>query len=328
MFWKSDKEVQNTDANDPNREWRLIESVVKDAFTEQKKARRWGIFFKSLTFIYLFGFGLAFYFSARNVNIVGSQKPHVGVVVLEGVIAADADASAARINAGLREAFKSANAKAVILAINSPGGSPVQSGYIYDEMMRLRKAHPDKKLYAVIADIGASGGYYVASAADTIYADKASLVGSIGVTASGFGFVEAMDKLGVERRHFTAGEHKSFLDPFSPVKEDEAEFWQDVLENTHQQFIDAVAQGRGDRLQLTEQLTSGLVWNGEQALQLGLVDGLGSVRQVARELEEQEELVDYTPHQSPFKQLLGEFGVAVGRGVADTFYGKSLMMLQ
>ena len=316
MWWHKQKDA--VDPNDPNRDWLMLQSVLQDAFAEQKKSRRWGVVFKLLTFVYLFGFGLVFYFSAKQADITGSAKEHVAVVSLEGVIAADEAASAGRINQALRKAFENSQSKAVVLAINSPGGSPVQAGYIYDEMNRLKAKYPSKKLYAVIADIGASGGYYVAAAADAIYADKASLVGSIGVTASGFGFVETMEKLGVERRHFTAGEHKAFLDPFSPVKEEEKAFWQEVLINTHQQFIKAVADGRGGRLPLTEELTSGLVWNGEQALAMGLVDGLGSVRYVAREVVGVEELYDYTPRASPLQQLLGDLGVAVGRGVAQT----------
>ncbi len=304
------------DPEDPNREWRLIEHVLDDAFAEQKRARRWGVVFKLLTFAYLFGFGAIFYFGAKNVDAGGSGKTHVAVVHVAGVIAEDEAASAGRINRGLRKAFENEHAKAVVLSINSPGGSPVQAGYIYDEMVRLKALHPNKPLYAVIADIGASGGYYIAAAADEIYADKASLVGSIGVTASGFGFVDAMEKLGIERRHFTAGQHKAFLDPFSPVKDAEKQFWQEVLDNTHNQFIDAVKKGRGDKLQLTEAVTSGLVWNGQQALALGLVDGMGSVRSVARDVIGVEDLEDYTPRKSPLKELLADLGVSIGRGAA------------
>lgn len=317
------------DPQDPNRDWRLIEQMLQDAFSEQKKSRRWGVVFKSLTFLYLFVLLILFAAGPRSSGVMAlPSKPHVAVVRLEGVIAADENANAANIGESLRTAFKNEQAQAVILAINSPGGSPVQAGYIYDEMRRLKKLHPDKKLYAVIADIGASGGYYVAAAADEIYADKASLVGSIGVTASGFGFVETMDKLGVERRHFTAGEHKAFLDPFSPVKEEEKQFWQGVLENTHQQFIRVVTEGRGERLKITEQITSGLIWNGEQALALGLIDGLGSVRHVAREKVGQEELRDYTRQDSPLKLLLEELGVSIGRGLGMSLRQSAVPQLQ
>ncbi len=319
-MWSSKKSQINP--NDPNRDWLLLEDLLRDTYSEQKKSRRWGVVFKSLTFVYLFILLGTFFIGARSGGVnVPYAKPHVAVVRLDGVIAADESASAGKVGEALRNAFKNSHAKAVILAINSPGGSPVQSGYIYDEMLRLKTLHPDKKLYAVIADIGASGGYYVASAADEIYADKASLVGSIGVTASSFGFVEAMNKLGVERRHFTAGEHKAFLDPFSPVKEDEKLFWQEVLQKTHEQFINAVKTGRGDRLELTEEITSGLIWNGEQALALGLVDGLGGVRYVAREIVGEEDLRDYSIKDSPLKMLLQDLGVSIGKGIALAIKG-------
>lgn len=319
-MWSSKKSQINP--NDPNRDWLLLEDLLRDTYSEQKKSRRWGVVFKSLTFVYLFILLGTFFIGARSGGVsVPYVKPHVAVVRLDGVIAADESASAGKVGEALRNAFKNNHAEAVILAINSPGGSPVQSGYIYDEMLRLKSLHPDKKLYAVIADIGASGGYYVASAADEIYADKASLVGSIGVTASSFGFVEAMNKLGVERRHFTAGEHKAFLDPFSPVKEDEKLFWQEVLQKTHEQFINAVKTGRGDRLELTEEITSGLIWNGEQALALGLVDGLGGVRYVAREIVGEEDLRDYTIKDSPLKMLLQDLGVSIGKGIALAIKG-------
>lgn len=322
-MWSSKKSQINP--NDPNRDWLLLEDLLRDTYSEQKKSRRWGVVFKSLTFVYLFILLGTFFIGARSGGVsVPYAKPHVAVVRLDGVIAADESASAGKLGEALRNAFKNNQAKAVILAINSPGGSPVQSGYIYDEMLRLRSLHPDKKLYAVIADIGASGGYYVASAADEIYADKASLVGSIGVTASSFGFVEAMNKLGVERRHFTAGEHKAFLDPFSPVKEEEKLFWQEVLQKTHEQFINAVKTGRGDRLTLTEEITSGLIWSGEQALALGLVDGLGGARYVAREVVGEEDLRDYTIKDSPLKMLLQDFGVSVGKGVALAIKGDAV----
>lgn len=317
MFWRKNRAtVHVANPDDPNRDWRMIEHLLVDAFAEQKKSRRWGIVFKALTFAYLFVLLLMFYFGAKSGNLTMPSEPHVAVVRVDGVIAADEGASAGRVNESLRKAFENPHATAVVLAINSPGGSPVQAGYIYDEMQRLKALYPQKKLYSVIADIGASGGYYIASAADAIYADKASLVGSIGVTASGFGFVDVLEKLGVERRHFTAGEHKAFLDPFSPLKPEERAFWQQVLAHVHQQFIDAVKKGRGDRLQITDEITSGLIWNGEQARELGLIDGLGSVRFVAREIVGEEKLKDYTIHDSALKMFLDELGVAIGKGVA------------
>ena len=228
----------------------------------------------------------------------------------------------------MREAFKDPKTKAVVLRINSPGGSPVQSGYIYDEIRRLRAEHPAIKLYAVISDLGASGAYYIASAADQIYADKASLVGSIGVTAAGYGFVGTMEKLGVERRTYTAGEHKAFLDPFQPQKPEETAFWQGVLETTHKQFIASVKQGRGERLKDKEhpELFSGLIWSGEQALALGLVDGLGSAGYVAREVVGEKELVDFTVEESPFDRFSKRLGASVAERLAMWmgFQGPSL----
>lgn len=310
--WNKKKSI---DPEDEHRDWKLIEAVVADAFVEQKKARRWGVVFKSLTFAYLFVVLAMFVGGTRGGGIISPTEPHVAVVRVEGLIAADEQANAGHVGQALRNAFENEHARGVVLAINSPGGSPVQSGYIYDEMMRLKTLHPEKKLYAVISDLGASGGYYVAAAADQIYADKASLVGSIGVTASGFGFTEAIDKLGVERRHFTAGEHKAFLDPFSPIRDEEKAFWQSELQLIHQQFITAVKEGRGDRLEMTEEISSGLIWTGEQAVTMGLIDGLGSVRFVAREVIGEEELRDYTIKVSPFKTLLNDLGVAIGKGV-------------
>lgn len=319
------------DASDPNRDWRLLEHLLQETFSEQKRARRWGVVFKILTFLYLFVLLFIVVSGARmGGGMAGgpSSKPHVAVVRVEGVISADAKASGGKIGEALRSAFKNENSRAVVLAINSPGGSPVQSGYIYDEVTRLKALYPEKKIYAVIADVGASGGYYIASAAHEIYADKASLVGSIGVTASGFGFVEAIEKLGIERRQFTAGEHKAFLDPFSPLKEEEKVFWQEVLRKTHDQFVNAVKVGRGDRLIMTEEVVSGLIWNGEQAVGMGLVDGLGSVRTVARDIVGVEELRDYTIKESPIRLLLEDFGVSVGKGVAMALTGNAILRLE
>ncbi|AZZ91537.1 signal peptide peptidase SppA [Hahella sp. KA22] len=323
MFENSEDKVMRESTGQPGnqKEWRLIEKMVMSSLNEQRKARRWGIFFKSLTFLYLFFIVIAIS-PGVGKNVAARTEPHTAVIEVNGVIAATEEANADAIVSALRDAFEEDAAKAVILRINSPGGSPVQSGYVYDEIGRLKGEHPDKKVYAVIMDIGASGAYYIAAAADEIYADKASLVGSIGVTASGFGFVDAMDKLGVERRIFTAGEHKSFLDPFVPVKEDERELWQGVLNTTHKQFIEQVEKGRGDRIHKDNPLLySGMVWSGEQALGLGLIDGLGSSGYVAREVVKAEKLINYTPKRNPFDELLGKLGVSVGKGVAQAVLG-------
>lgn len=298
------------------RDWKLIEKLVMSLQSEQRKSRRWGIFFKLLTFGYLFTLLFMFQFPMGKSLDAASGK-HTAVIEVNGTIAADELASADNIVGALRRAFEEENSVAVVLRINSPGGSPVQSGYIYDEMVRLREEYPDKKLYAVISDVGASGAYYIAAAADEIYADKASLVGSIGVVAGGFGFTGAMDKLGVNRRLYTAGDNKAFLDPFSPEKEEEVEFWESVLETTHAQFIESVRKGRGDRLADDDRLFSGLVWSGEQALELGLVDGLGSTSYVARQIVGQEELVDYGRGKSALENLVDQLGVSIGGGIAD-----------
>ena len=301
------------------RDWKLIEKLVMSLQSEQRKSRRWGIFFKLLTFGYLFALLLMIQFPLSGALESAAKGKHTALVEIEGTIAADEFASADNIVGSLREAFEAENSVGVILRINSPGGSPVQSGYVYDEIVRLRGEYPEKKVYAVISDIGASGAYYIAAAADEIYADKASLVGSIGVVAGGFGFTGIMDKLGVDRRLYTAGENKAFLDPFSPEEEEEVQFWQDVLETTHSQFIESVRKGRGDRLADDEQLFSGLVWSGEQALELGLIDGLGSSSHVARQVIGQEDLVDYSRRESPFQEIVDQFGVSVGSGIARYF---------
>ncbi|MHA6493734.1 signal peptide peptidase SppA [Pseudomonas borbori] len=300
------------------KSWKLLETTLLAGVQEQRRARRWGIFFKLLTFIYLFG-ALALFSPMLSLQKgSGGSSAHTALIEVRGMIADQEAASADRIVGSLRAAFEDTNTKGVILRINSPGGSPVQSGYIYDEIRRLRTEYPAIKVYAVISDLGASGAYYIASAADQIYADKASLVGSIGVTAAGFGFVGTMEKLGVERRVYTSGEHKAFLDPFQPPKEEEAQFWKTVLETTHRQFIDSVKKGRGDRLKADEhpELFSGLVWSGEQALQLGLVDALGNASYVAREVIGEKEMVDFTVQDSPIDRFAKKLGASVGEQIA------------
>ena len=298
--------------------WKLLEKTLLASVQEQRRSRRWGIFFKLLTFVYLFGI-LALFSPLMDMDKAASRSAsHTALVEVRGVIADQEAASADNIVKSLREAFKDDKTKAVVMRINSPGGSPVQAGYVYDEIRRLRAEYPAIKLYAVIADLGASGAYYIASAADEIYADKASLVGSIGVTAAGYGFVGTMEKLGVERRTYTSGEHKSFLDPFQPQKADETQFWQGVLDTTHRQFIASVKQGRGDRLKDKEhpELFSGLVWSGEQALPLGLIDGLGSASLVARDVIGEKELVDFTVEESPFDRFSKKLGASVAEKLA------------
>ncbi len=306
--------TQSTDGRPATqKEWRLIEKMVNSLHVEHRRSRRWGIFFKLLTFVYLFSLLAIFYVGKSFDTDKVVPQDHTAVVEVKGPIMDDEQASADSIILALRDAFKADHSQAVILRINSPGGSPVQAGYVYDEIKRLRDLHPEKKLYAVITDIGASGAYYIAAAADEIYADKASLVGSIGVISSSFGFVDLIDKLGVERRTLTAGENKAFLDPFSPLKDKDRVFWQSVLNTTHQQFINQVKQGRGDRLKGGDELFSGLVWSGEQALELGLIDGLGSSSMVARDIIGAEKLIDYTARPKPLDRLIERLGVGVAK---------------
>ncbi|TWC13990.1 MULTISPECIES: S49 family peptidase [unclassified Pseudomonas] len=314
--WKAPAKASADNGDD--KSWKLLEKTLMAGVEEQRRARRWGIFFKCLVFIYLFvGLGVIIQAIDMKKN-PGTGSAYTAVIDIEGMIADKEAASADNIIGSLRAAFEDSKVKGVVLRINSPGGSPVQAGYVYDEIVRLRAAHPDIKVYAVIADLGASGAYYIASAADQMYADKASLVGSIGVTAAGYGFVETLDKLGIERRVYTAGEHKSFLDPFQPQKPEEIAFWQGVLDTTHKQFIASVKKGRGDRLKDKDhpELFSGLVWSGEQALSLGLIDGLGSASSVARDVIGEKELVDFTVEESPLDRFSKKLGASIAERLA------------
>lgn len=324
----SDEWNASAPAGGDDKSWRLLEKAVLAGVQEQRRARRWGVFFKLLTFLYLFGALLMFSPLFDLQKTAARGETHTALVEVRGMIADNEAASADNIVSSLRAAFEDPKTKGVVLRINSPGGSPVQSGYIYDEIRRLRGEHPDTKVYAVITDLGASGAYYIASAADEIYADKASLVGSIGVTAASFGFVDLMGKLGVERRVYTSGEHKAFLDPFQPQKDDETRFWQGVLDTTHRQFIESVKKGRGDRLKVDghPELFSGLVWSGEQALELGLVDKLGSTSYVAREVIGAKEIVDYTKQDTPFDRFAKRLGASMAEQLAMWmgFQGPSL----
>jgi protease-4 len=324
--WKAPSAGPEKSSDD--KSWQLLEKTLLASVQEQRRSRRWGIFFKLLTFIYLFG-ALVLFTPLGNVEKSAARgSGYTALIEVRGVIADQEAASADNIISSLRTAFEDPKVKGVILRINSPGGSPVQAGYVNDEIRRLRGEHPDIKLYAVITDLGASGAYYIASAADEIYADKASLVGSIGVTAAGYGFVGTMEKLGVERRAYTSGEHKSFLDPFQPQKADETQFWQGVLDTTHDQFISVVRQGRGDRLKDKDhpELFSGLIWSGEQALKLGLIDGMGSASSVARDVIGQKELVDFTVQDSAFDRFSKKLGVSLAQELAMRlgFNGPSL----
>lgn len=309
----------------------VLEKTLQAGVIEQRRKRRWGIFFKllfALYFLVIIGMFAATPMLAEQRKFMDSDgnplNEYTAVIRIEGEIAASTDASADKITTALRKAFKDPKAKAIVLRINSGGGSPVQSAYVYDEINRLKKIH-NKKIYAVIMDIGASGAYYIASAADEIYADQASLVGSIGVTAASFGFVGTIDKLGIERRLYTSGEHKAFLDPFSPQNASESAFWKDVLNTVHVQFINAVKQGRGDRLQDQPELFSGLIWSGEQALPLGLIDGLASTGSLARDVIQAPELVDFTVQEDGLTRFMKKLGTET---IQRLFYTSSEIQLR
>jgi protease IV len=290
----------------------LLSRLAFASLREQRRARRWSIFFKFSVLVYLVT--LLGLYMPRDLFTGAKTGRHSALVDVQGVISQTTEASADKIVGGLRAAFEDKDTAGVILRINSPGGSPVQAGYVNDEIVRLRKKYPDTPLYAVITDVCASGGYYIAAAADQIYADKSSIVGSIGVIMNAFGFVGAMDKLGIERRLLVAGDHKGFLDPFSPIRPEEVEHVEGMLGELHQQFIQVVKSGRGDRLKGGDELYSGLVWSGERSVSLGLVDGLGSSGYVARELIGAEEIVDFTARRG----YLERFAERVGAAMATT----------
>jgi protease-4 len=311
--------------NDNNTSWEreVVTELAESSLREQRRARRWGIFFKSLTFAYIAA--LIFMYADTDMSHVNLNEKHTALVELNGVISDKDEANADSVVTALRDAFDNDNSAGVILRINSPGGSPVQSGYIYDEMRRLREKHPDTPLYAVVTDICASGGYYIASAADKIYADKASIVGSIGVRMDNFGFVEAIDKLGVERRTLTAGENKALLDPFLPENEKAKAHMQTMLDEIHQQFIDSVKKGRGDRLDTSvEGIFSGLIWTGEAAVNIGLVDALGSSSHVAREVIGEETIVNYTVKQDIFERFAERLGSSVAQVISTQWLNPTL----
>jgi protease-4 len=302
--------------NNPNWERDLITKLASDALAEQRRRRRWGIFFKLLTFAYITIVLLLMVDWSSRADFTGGKK-YTAVVELNGIIAPGADASAENVILGLQAAFKEKSTQGVILRINSPGGSPVQAQTIYDEMRRLRRKYPDIPLYAVVEDICASGGYFVAAAADRIYVGKASIVGSIGVLMNGFRFTELMDKLGVERRLITAGENKGMLDPFSPLRDKDKEYINVLMKDIHQQFIGAVRDGRGKRLKETPDMFSGLIWTGEKSVELGLADGYGSLDSVARDVIKAEDVVDYTRKEGFAEKVARRFGASMASSLAE-----------
>ena len=309
------------DTPDTNPKWEreLLEKIAFASLHEQRAKRRWGIFFKLAALVY---------FVAVLVLLVdwgGAEKlaetKHTALINLRGVIDPTSDASADKVNGALLSAFEDKGTAGVILRINSPGGSPVQSGIVYDEIRRLRAKYPHIPLYAVVEDICASGGYYVAAAADKIFVNKASVVGSIGVLMDGFGFTGAMDKFGVERRLLTAGQNKGFLDPFSPQDQRQKEHAQILLGEIHRQFIEVVRQGRGARLKETPEMFSGLLWTGSQSIAMGLADDYGTVDSIARDLIKAETVLDNSVKENIAERFVRRFGAEMGRGLSFGLFG-------
>src|SRR5467141_299423 len=313
--WFSSRGLQMTE-NSGQWERELVTKLATAAVREQRRARLWGIFFKLLTFAYLTLVLLLAVDWKGGADAVRGKK-HTAMVELNGIIAPGTDASADKVTTALQAAFKDKNTQGVVLRINSPGGSPVQSQTIYDEMRRLRKKYPDVPLYAVVEDICASGGYFVAAGADRIYVSKSSIVGSIGVLMNGFGFTGLMDKLGIERRLITAGERKGMLDPFSPLDEKDKQYVNQLMEEIHRQFIGVVREGRGKRLKETPDMFSGLIWSGEKSVELGLADGFGSLDSVAREVIKAEDIVDYTQKEGIAEKFARRFGASAASALAE-----------
>ncbi|WP_448251899.1 S49 family peptidase [Ottowia oryzae] len=302
------------DAKTLHWEREAIEKLLMADLRERRAARRWRIF-RSLVWMLLFG-ALIWLLVADMLPTSKTTVAHTAMVTIKGEIADTGEASAEYVLPALRSALEDDGAQALVLLINSPGGSPVQAGLINDEIRRLRALHK-KPIYAVVEETCASAAYYIASAADKIYVNKASIVGSIGVLMDGFGFTGTMEKLGVERRLLTAGANKGFLDPFSPQSETQKQYAQVMLDQIHQQFIAVVKQGRGDRLKPNPEMFSGLFWTGEQAVQMGLADGLGSLDSVARDIVKAEKLVDYTNKENIAERFAKRFGAAIGGGAVN-----------
>lgn len=304
-------------ASAPVWERDVIEKLAFAALTEQKRTRRWNIFFKMLLFLYLLVLGGIALYPKFKSEMIDVGEGHTAVIDIVGMIAEDKQANAEDIIDSLREAVKDPNTKGIILHANSPGGSPVQSAYVYDEIRKIKKEHAQLPIVAVVSDICASGCYYIVSASDKIFVNQASLLGSIGVLMDGFGFVEAMQKLGVERRLMTAGDHKALLDPFSPPKPEESQYMQTLLDQVHQQFINAVKSGRGDRLKETPEMFSGLVWTGESCVKIGLADDFGTEDSVAKEVVGAKKRVDFTHRERLLDRIAGKLGSSFGQTITQ-----------
>ncbi|NOT13547.1 MAG: S49 family peptidase [Methylococcaceae bacterium] len=309
-----------------NSHWEreIIEKIALASITEQTRARRWGVFFKSMMLVYLIAVFVAAMYPSLEKDFGSDSKGHTAVINLVGMIAENTDANAADIIASLRNAVKDKSTKGIILHANSPGGSPVQSNYVFEEIRNIKKEHPTLPIYSVVSDICASGCYYIASASDKIFVNPSSLIGSIGVLMDGFGFVDSMQKLGIERRLLTAGSHKAMLDPFSPPRQDETQFMQGLLDQVHQQFISAVKTGRGDRLKETPDMFSGLVWTGEEGVKLGIADDFGNDDYVAKNIIGTEHQVDFTKQGRLIDKLAGKLGASFGQTIGSLVQGITL----
>ena len=309
-----------------NWEREILEKLAFATLAEQRARRRWGNFFKlAMLGLIAVGIWLALDLGGANMETVGS---HTALITIDGTIESGGAGAADAVIPALNKAYSETGSVGIILHINSPGGSPVQAGMINDEIGRLRKAYPQKPLYVVVDEICASGGYYIAAAADKIYVNKASIVGSIGVLMEGFGFTGVMEKLGVERRLMTAGENKGFMDPFSPQTARQKSYAQEMLNEIHQQFIEVVRKGRGKRLKETADMFSGLFWSGTKAIEMGLADDIGTVDTVARDVLKVEDIVDYTQHEGLPERVLKKFGASIGSGAVKSLWGGARPVLR
>ena len=309
-----------TPENNPLWERQLLEKIAFASLNEQRTKRRWGIFFKLALLAYLIAVLVLVVDWGGSTEKLSDSK-HTALINIRGTIDSGGDASAEKINGALQSAFEDKGTVGIIMRINSPGGSPVQSGIVYDEIRRLRTKHPEIPLYVVVDDLCASGGYYIASAADKIFVDKASIVGSIGVLMDGFGFTGMMDKVGVERRLLTAGTNKGFLDPFSPQDEKQKAHAQVLLGEIHKQFIDVVRKGRGDRLKETPDMFSGLMWTGSQSIAMGLADDYGTVDSVARDLIKAEDILDYSVKENIAERFAKRLGAEMAQSIVFSVVG-------
>ncbi|WP_153108691.1 S49 family peptidase [Propionivibrio limicola] len=314
--------MENSEKN-PQWERQLLEKIALASISEQKTKRRWGNFFKLAVLAYLVAVLLFVVDWEASEKI--SDKTHTALINVQGAIETNGETSAEKITAALQSAFEDKRTVGVVMRINSPGGSPVQSGIVYDEIVRLRAKYPKTPLYVVVEDVCASGGYYIASAADKIFVDKASIVGSIGVLMDGFGFTSTMEKLGVERRLLTAGENKGFLDPFSPQDVKQKAHAQTLLAEIHRQFIDVVRKGRGKRLKETPETFSGLMWTGSQSIEQGLADAYGTVDSVARDVIKQPNILDYSVKENIAERFAKRLGAEVGERLAFRLFGGAVI---